>query len=367
MTALSLVNPKASIVTSPRGWLKDTNVHLSRGTSKNLASVTQHTVMSMAEFVRLQIREQRTGQLSEAEYMVASKAKRDAEKGQFGWYSPSNYADKHRDQYNWLGTNSVVLDADANNGKEEGPEFSFNGDQLRARLAGLLYIALPTHSYTAEIPRWRILIVLNSVITDRAEFEKIARDLAKNLNGYVDARSFTPEQLWYDFSTPAGEWDKRKEQVIVSTTDEAAPFDVSAWRFSQKPRANSALMQALLTKPNVAHTPPETPKNIALVKGMLSSVDPDPGETGTRDRWMRLVWSFASLGWTCGEELAKEWSRAGDKWDEAEFNKVWNSYKPDGGIHFGTLRHYAKEAGWVDSTPTTPSIRDAWESLLSGR
>ncbi|GAB6052857.1 hypothetical protein JCM17960_16770 [Magnetospira thiophila] len=36
------------------------------------------------------------------------------------------------------------------------------------------------------------------------------------------------------------------------------------------------------------------------------------------------------------------------KFDPVEFDKLWNSIKPNGGIGPGTLFHYAKQRGWVD-------------------
>jgi putative DNA primase/helicase len=40
---------------------------------------------------------------------------------------------------------------------------------------------------------------------------------------------------------------------------------------------------------------------------------------------------------------------AADKYSEDEFDKAWNSFKPDGGIGFGTLVRAAKLNGWVDT------------------
>jgi len=36
------------------------------------------------------------------------------------------------------------------------------------------------------------------------------------------------------------------------------------------------------------------------------------------------------------------------KFDEREFDTLWGSIKPNGGITIGTLIHYAKESGWLD-------------------
>ena len=68
-----------------------------------------------------------------------------------------------------------------------------------------------------------------------------------------------------------------------------------------------------------------------------------------RVKWRNAVWAVASTGWSCAERLAREWSStAPEEFSDKEFHKVWASFKPDGGIGFGSLVHYAKLAGWVD-------------------
>lgn len=90
---------------------------------------------------------------------------------------------------------------------------------------------------------------------------------------------------------------------------------------------------------------PETPEEIARVRAMLATI---PAGCD-RDSWRNLVWAVLATGWTCAEDLAREWSMtAPTLYDEADFDKVVTSYKPDGGIGYGTLVHMAKAAGWVD-------------------
>jgi putative DNA primase/helicase len=333
----------------PLQWLKGTRLSLSRGDSSNLAAVAGYSESTLAVFLHAQIVTPRLGRMSAGEYAAADKPARDADKAAFGWFSHAAYSGQHRNKDNWQGSNIVVFDADATCGDQHGPEYSFDGEELRQRLSGLWFIALPTHSWTDSVPRWRILIPLSDATTHRDEYKDIAQELAGLLDGYVDPRSFTPEQLWYNLSAPAGEWENRKRLIMVSTTDSGQPFDVAAWRIRETERAATIDPHqpgpALLPPPPL----PETSENIERVRKMLDAIDPDPGATGTRDRWMRCVWSVASLFWTCGKELAEAWSQSGNKWDATEFEKVWNSYKADGRITIGTLHHFATESGWVDS------------------
>lgn len=103
-----------------------------------------------------------------------------------------------------------------------------------------------------------------------------------------------------------------------------------------------------------------TPENIAIVKSMLATIDPDPSDPlgGTRERWRNTVWAVAAAGLgETGYRLAREWSESGDLFDEADFNGVWQSYDPRWAEQgrrstgFGTLVHYAREAGYIGPLP----------------
>lgn len=96
----------------------------------------------------------------------------------------------------------------------------------------------------------------------------------------------------------------------------------------------------------------ETPENILRVKAMLAAIPADCG----RDDWLRVCWSVKATGWTCAENLAREWSQtAPDKYAERDFATVADGFDPDKGIGVGTLVHYAHAHGWKD-IPGNPMI-----------
>jgi hypothetical protein len=195
-------------------WLREIKVNLSRGKG-DWATVKKSGPATLLEWRAWQVGTEREGAMTADEYASANKSARNDDKAMAGWYSFAAYADGHRHSENWQGSNICILDADAKYGKDEGPKYSFTADALRERLGGLQYLALPTHSYTDEIPRWRIAIALSEVITARKEFDAIARHLACRLDGYVDPRSYTPEQLWFSMSAPKGEFANRVGLIVV--------------------------------------------------------------------------------------------------------------------------------------------------------
>lgn len=96
---------------------------------------------------------------------------------------------------------------------------------------------------------------------------------------------------------------------------------------------------------------PETENNVSIVEAMLSSINPDVGYCD----WRNIVWSIASLGWSRSYEIARAWSEKGRLWDEAAFDRVWNSFNSEGGIGIGTLVHFAHQAKYDGPLPSRDS------------
>jgi len=91
---------------------------------------------------------------------------------------------------------------------------------------------------------------------------------------------------------------------------------------------------------------PETPQNIEFLKEVLKHLDPDPTDHGTRTNWRDQIWAIADLGWTCGYEIALEYSKRGDLFNKNDFDGVWGSFQPKKGITFRSLFHFAAQAGY---------------------
>jgi putative DNA primase/helicase len=86
---------------------------------------------------------------------------------------------------------------------------------------------------------------------------------------------------------------------------------------------------------------PETPRQVAIVKDLLSRIDADCDY----ETWRDCIWALLSTGWTCAEDLAYEWSKsAPDRFSEEAFWNVVKSYESDreDPITLGTLYFYAR-------------------------
>jgi len=114
---------------------------------------------------------------------------------------------------------------------------------------------------------------------------------------------------------------------------------------------------------------PETACEVARVKDALAYVSPDvkrgmgvvlhTNGTPASDYWLGVVWAIASLQWSCGEALAREWSKSGSLYpDGSGFDAAWSAYDPShpSPVRIGSLFKLAKANGWTDTPlPSTPA------------
>ena len=107
--------------------------------------------------------------------------------------------------------------------------------------------------------------------------------------------------------------------------------------------ARPSATSGIILPESAATSAPETPANIANVENMLRAISPDV----PRGQWLKVLWAAAALDWTCGEDLAREWSRPGSTFDEGEFSAAWGSFDPSRGTGPGSLVHVAREHGYM--------------------
>jgi hypothetical protein len=106
---------------------------------------------------------------------------------------------------------------------------------------------------------------------------------------------------------------------------------------------------------------PETAEEIAKVKSVLECLSPDTGRgSGSfydnsgapiSDHWLAVVWAIASLGWSCGKTIAREWSQGCPaRYTDVGFEAAWDSFDPThpNPVGIGSLYKRVKELGWQE-------------------
>ncbi len=237
-------------------------------------------------------------------------------------------------------------------------------DVLRPKLSGLAWAAYSSHSHDPDNGRFKFRIIVpftRNVLA--SEWPEVWAGANSMFDSVADAQCADPARLYYLPSCPtatvhhaffeSSEGEYLDPDKLIEIARGLVP--------KQKRNLNSTLMGGLDQKRREA--PVETPENIALVKLMLAFIPADCD----RSQWRDVCWAVLSTGWAVAVDLAREWSMmAGGKYDAVEFDKLVASYNPAGGIGFGTLVHYAKEAGWVD-IPVTANDAPQWMQELNAQ
>ena len=119
---------------------------------------------------------------------------------------------------------------------------------------------------------------------------------------------------------------------------------------------------------------PETGFEITKLKSALAVLSPhvlrgqgklyDPGQvTASENYWLVVIWAIASLGWSCGKDIAIEWSLQSSRYTDDGFNKAWDEYDPSipNAIGIGSLYRLALDHGWqvpVVNAIISPTLPD---------
>jgi putative DNA primase/helicase len=150
---------------------------------------------------------------------------------------------------------------------------------------------------------------------------------------------------------PVGTHNRKGDPFEVKLLRDAAPIDPNKFYqqvtkfYPPKPLVIKGLQTDWSSGVTHIESLAESPENIDRVRKMLEHI---PAECDY-SFWRDIIWAIISTGWSCAEELSRDWSiTAPDRFDEAKLQGVIESYDPDHqeGITFGTLVHHACQHGW---------------------
>ncbi|MDC7710055.1 phage/plasmid primase, P4 family [Vogesella indigofera] len=218
-------------------------------------------------------------------------------------------------------------------------------DDLRPSILGFTWVAHSSHWHEPQkdVIKYRIVFPLSRPCTPE-EWSQVWEGLNTLLDGHCDIACKDVSRLYYLPSCPA---ESASDAFFESNEGTLLDPDMLLGLV----RKNALPQTAILPESNLQGSagvpgPQETPSEIERVRSMLAIIPADCNYP----KWRDVIWSIASTGWKCAEDIARTWSQtAPQKFNDAEFRKVFQSFKLERGIGFGTLVHSAKQAGWVDS------------------
>lgn len=203
---------------------RDRKLHIATGASRGTKLWKNQEVL-WSDFAKRLETASETGE-TPAQYQHMTKGQKDQAKDVGGFVG--GYLDGGRRLQSHVKFRSLVtLDADT-------PAKSFKEDLERV-LAGRAYVLYSTHSHTAEAPRYRVLIPLDTDAEPDA-YQAIARRLASDIGmQHFDPSTFDVCRLFYWPSTPRGGLYEYHNQpgTLLSVQDVLATYvdwtDCTAW------------------------------------------------------------------------------------------------------------------------------------------
>ncbi len=228
-------------------------------------------------------------------------------------------------------------------------------DQIKPRLAQYEWFAASSHGHNPSqgIIKYRIVILPDRDILEKDHLSLLT-SLDTVLGGILDRGAWQWSQAFYLPSCPQ---ETQSDSFFHHNPGEALPVDqLVSFSMVPKSASNNTRAPFVLGKAMVGGitSTPEEPENISRLGGTLENLDPDMD----RGSWRDVVWSIAAHGWACGKQIAYDWSARGQKWDEDDFEKVWNFYDPSrpGGIGNGTVYFMAQNTGTLGSTVNSDQV-----------
>lgn len=209
-------------------------------------------------------------------------------------------------------------------------------DEIQDVIAEYEWFAVSSHWHEPDrgVVKYR-LVLLPSRDISQAEYRYVLEALDQKLKHALDRGAWQWSQAFYLPSCPP---ENAERAFFIS--NQGTPIDVDICIAEGR-----AIVERKGNKQTVQKAPAASCDIDRLISA-LKAIDPDL----PRNEWRNIIWSVASHQIDNGYEIAMGWSSTGKKWNEREFESVWNSFDRAraNGINSGTLYFLAKENGWVE-------------------
>lgn len=227
---------------------------------------------------------------------------------------------------------AVVLDIEAVKGVPDVQPPPFEEVVERVRAKGWRAYAHTTFQHRPDAPRYRLILAVTHDLKP-GELKPLGLHVAAllGLAPVTDKAALEPARLYYLPRCPESALEDARSAAI---NGEPLDVDTLLAQIKPEPKAQPVKVQGLAADVlNHQHTAED-------VRADLARLDPSMGYEG----WRNVLWAVASTDLPEAEGLAREWSmRSAEKWDDRDFARTWSSYRPDGGITYGTVKHLVRE------------------------
>ncbi len=208
-------------------------------------------------------------------------------------------------------------------------------------------------------------------VTENPETRDYSESVSDRLNSYMETSPSGKGVRMFalsHFATRSGQGnvaeiysDKRfltvTGQKAIGSVCEAteAITEIEAELFPRKKgKASASIVPFPITTPNLnrvlmGDSWPENEGNIYKIKEVLRYIPAN----SDYEIWRNCIWGIASLGWTCGQQVAEEWSATSvEHWQndggasaQDAIQSLFNAFSAERGVSVGSLFHYARENG----------------------
>lgn len=237
-------------------------------------------------------------------------------------YGPHDDTEKHPENGHYrLGSHAEArryLPLDFDGFRDE--ESFFAAREYLSHYSAVMYT---TASHTDNAPRARGLVELSRAVK-REEGLFLGMAFQMTMKCALGSDSIKFDESVYRAEQPC--------YTPVTTSQvwkfDGVPLDVDAALASYTPSKECERADRFLNSDLICHQMlPETVENVQRVRDALALIPSAKKDGCDRDMYLSVIWSIASLDWSCGERLAREWCLGSPvDFDERAFDNDWSSF-----------------------------------------